>query len=244
MGFRSKFWTLFFLAILLGNAVPISNANENKNITLLTSEEVSLRAGEFLQDQLASAKYPVEIEINFKDKAMEIPTEDFSVGFQVMGKLKEMGRNQLVGTVLVNGERFKKFRLSAKTTAIVNVIRAKRPIKRGEIISEDVVAVEQIKTVRPLRNIVNRLEDILGTEATRNLPTGRNISFNSIKIPPLIDRGDRLLIVAQKGGMKITTPGMAQKKGSKDSVIPVINLQSKKVVYARVVDKNTVEVVF
>jgi len=95
-----------------------------------------------------------------------------------------------------------------------------------------------------LLNMINRMEDIVGTQAAHNLQMGRNIGYSSVKRPPLIDQGDRILIVAEKGSMRITTPGLARKGGFKDAVIPVMNLQSNKVIYARIVDKNTVEVTF
>jgi len=235
---------MFFPALLLVCAFGMQDAKASKGDKILTANEVILRAEEFLQDQLSFAKNPVEIEIIFNERDIEIPADDISIKFQIMGQLKEMGRNFLIGKIMADGKFFRQFSLNAKTTAFVNVVRAVRPIKRGEIISEELVSVEQVKTIRPLRNTVSRVEDILGKEATRNLQMGRNISFNFIKTPPLVDRGDRIMIVAQKGAMKITTPGMARQKGTKDSMIPVMNLQSKKIVYARVVDKNTVEVNF
>jgi len=244
MGIRPKFWALFILVALLGNTFAISSAVAKGKDAVLYSKEIEAQAINYLEDKLAFSKYPVELEITFGEKDISIPSKDYSVDFEVTGKLVEMGRNQLLCKIWVDGQMFKKFWISAKTTAIVNVIRPVRPIKRGEIITEEVVNVEQVRAARPLLNTINRLEDIVGTQATHNLQVGRNIDYSSVKRPPLIDQGDRILIVVEKGSMRITTPGLARKGGFKDAVIPVMNLQSNKVIYAKIIDKHTVEVTF
>jgi flagella basal body P-ring formation protein FlgA len=44
--------------------------------------------------------------------------------------------------------------------------------------------------------------------------------------------------------MKITAPGIAREKGFKGGIVEVTNVQSKKNIFARVVDSNTVEIQF
>jgi flagella basal body P-ring formation protein FlgA len=44
--------------------------------------------------------------------------------------------------------------------------------------------------------------------------------------------------------LKITTRGQVKKRGRLGELIPVINMDSKKILYARVIDSNTVKVDF
>jgi flagella basal body P-ring formation protein FlgA len=53
-----------------------------------------------------------------------------------------------------------------------------------------------------------------------------------------------VMIVAETQGLKISALGQVKKKGALGDRIPVINFESKKVLYARVVDANTVKVDF
>ena len=50
------------------------------------------------------------------------------------------------------------------------------------------------------------------------------------------------MIVAESDGFKITALGQVKKRGRLGERIPVINFDSKKILYARVVDANTVKV--
>jgi flagella basal body P-ring formation protein FlgA len=58
----------------------------------------------------------------------------------------------------------------------------------------------------------------------------------------LLKRGDVVVIIAETAGLKITTLGQAKKKGRLGDRIPVVNFDSRKVLYARVLDSNTVKV--
>ena len=44
--------------------------------------------------------------------------------------------------------------------------------------------------------------------------------------------------------MRITAPGAVREDGFKNSIVQVVNLETKKLVYAEVIDANTVEVKF
>jgi flagella basal body P-ring formation protein FlgA len=51
-------------------------------------------------------------------------------------------------------------------------------------------------------------------------------------------------IVAETRGFKVTALGQVKKKGALGERIPVMNFESKKVLYARVVDSKTVKIDF
>jgi flagella basal body P-ring formation protein FlgA len=53
-----------------------------------------------------------------------------------------------------------------------------------------------------------------------------------------------VVIIVETEGLKATALGEVKKKGRIGERIPVINFDSKKILYARVVDANTVKVDF
>ncbi len=52
------------------------------------------------------------------------------------------------------------------------------------------------------------------------------------------------MILAEKNGMKITTPGILKQDGYENAMVQVLNIESKKIIYGRLVDANTVKVSF
>ena len=44
--------------------------------------------------------------------------------------------------------------------------------------------------------------------------------------------------------MTITTPGILKEDGYEDAMVRVLNMESKKIIYGRLIDSNTVKVTF
>ena len=94
------------------------------------------------------------------------------------------------------------------------------------------------------KNTIKTIKDALGNEAANYLPNGRPLLRRSMKKPALGSKGNKIMILAQRGGMKITTPGILKEDGYKDAMVQVLNIESKKIIYGRLVDSNTVKVNF
>ena len=142
-------------------------------------------------------------------------------------------------------DQFKKrIRINTKVLVSQKVIKTVRAVRRGEILSNDEIKVETIQTERPLKNAITNINSALGYEATRNISIGKILIQNFIKKPALGNRGDKVLITAKKGAMTITTPGILKEDGYEDAMVRVLNMESKKIIYGRLIDSNTVKVTF
>ncbi|MCH8289322.1 MAG: flagellar basal body P-ring formation protein FlgA [Candidatus Marinimicrobia bacterium] len=134
--------------------------------------------------------------------------------------------------------------MNSKVTISLDVVRMMNDVGRGEIVRREDVTLDQIRSDRILREAPVRLDKVVGREATRNLKSGRIVKRRDTKKAPLVNRGDRVMIVVRRGGLKITAPGTVREEGFKNSIVQVVNLNSKKMVYGEVIDANTVEVKF
>ncbi|MCD6272106.1 MAG: flagellar basal body P-ring formation protein FlgA, partial [Deltaproteobacteria bacterium] len=83
-----------------------------------------------------------------------------------------------------------------------------------------------------------------GRRTRRSIDPATVLRTDLVELPPIVKRGDIVTIVAEAGGMRITALGKIKKKGHKGERLKVINLNSKKEIYARVVDSSTVRVTF
>jgi flagella basal body P-ring formation protein FlgA len=86
--------------------------------------------------------------------------------------------------------------------------------------------------------------EVLGKRTRRAIGAKVPLRADFIELPPLVKRGDLVTIIARSNGLKITTLGQVKKKGRLGDRIPVVNLDSKKILHARVIDSNTVKVDF
>ncbi len=93
-------------------------------------------------------------------------------------------------------------------------------------------------------DVITDPEAVLGKRTRRAIGAKTVLRPNLVELPPLVKRGDVVMIIAETQGFRITTMGQVKKKGALGDRIPVINFDSKKVLYARVIDSNTVKVDF
>ena len=217
------------------------NASETQ---ILKVDEIEKSAVDHLVKALPWDKESLEINVYYQGKDITLPSGKKDLIYKIMGSSQRAGRVPMILEIRINDQFQKRIRLNTKVLVSQQVIKTKRAVKRGEILSNDEIRVETVQTERPSQNAITNIDHALGYEAARNLPVGKILIPNFIKRPALGNRGDKILIMAQKGGMTITTPGILKEDGYANAMVRVLNIESKKVIYGRLVDSNTVKVRF
>lgn len=70
------------------------------------------------------------------------------------------------------------------------------------------------------------------------------LNSDLVELPPLVKQGDVVMIAAESETLRVSALGQVKEKGRRGERIRVLNLDSKKEVYALVVDGTTVKVEF
>mgnify|MGYP003985908869 FL=1 len=230
--------TSLFIFPIYGN---ISSAAEKQT---LTTEEIKQGATDFLFRTLPWEKEQLEIEIFYHGGKITLPSGEKFLIYKKRGGTKNVGRIPITLEIKVDGIFQKRIGINSRVIISEEVVKTTRKIKKGELFTTDNIHIETIKTERQLGNTIKKIKDALGYEAVNYLPNGRPLLRRSIKKPALGSKGNKIMILAQKGGMKITTPGILKEDGYKDAMVQVLNIESKKIIYGRLVDSNTVKVNF
>jgi flagella basal body P-ring formation protein FlgA len=123
------------------------------------------------------------------------------------------------------------------------VLVAARPIPRGAILGPEDVRIErrELSTGQePLQTIGAALD----RRATRNIAYGEAIHAGLLELPPLVRRGDMVLVSAEGRGVRAVLQAEAREDGRLGQVIRVRNLSSGREVYGRVDADRSVRVAF
>lgn len=227
---------LFFTSGV-GMTRPVEN-------TSLKSSEIEERALLFLEERMPWDPEMTEVTIDYRGKDIILPSGELEVNFSLPGRRARLGRFPLQAKIMVNNVFQKKLRLTAKVERSIALVRTSRRVRRGEILTEEDVVLEISKSNRSFKTAITSLEDAVGFEAVHGIGAGRVVTVNSLRKPPLVEKGDRVTLVVEKGSMKITAPGVVREKGFENSLIEVLNLQTKKMVFGKVLDPQTVKVNF
>jgi len=144
----------------------------------------------------------------------------------------------------VNGHLEKKVWATVNIEVLTEVVVTRRPVKRHNMITEEDIYLKKKDLADVPSNVINDLKEVLGKRAKRAINAKKVLRTDLIELPPLVRRGDVVLIVAESDGLKITALGEVKETGCLGERIRVVNLDSKKEIYARVLGMDTVKVDF
>ena len=144
----------------------------------------------------------------------------------------------------VNGKLHKRVWATATVEVFAEVLVTRKPLGRYKPITEDDIEMQKLNLANLPSNVITDPEAVLGKRTKRAIGAKTVLRTNLVEFPPLVKRGDVVVIIAESDGLKISALGQVKKKGALGDRIPVINFDSKKILYALVLDSNTVKVDF
>ena len=239
-----KKWLAVLLVIalmLVANKFVWANSENTRTVT---AQQIRESAENYLINSLDWNPESMDIEINYEAKDMELPEGKLLLDFGKPNNSKRVGQIPLTLLVKVDGKFIRRLRVMAKVAVYQDVVKTVNSLQRGNVIGTSDVVVERQRSERILKDIPTTLDKVIGQAATRNLQNGKIVKFRDLKKVPTVKRGSRVIILARKGSMKITASGTAREDGFKNSIIQVVNLETKKTIYAEVINSKTVEVSF
>ena len=239
--YKNKSFGLFLVLgfILITSTITWAKPDNTKTVT---SQEIIASAENYLINSLDWNPESVDISINYPGKDLKIPEGKLFLDFGKTNNPRGIGRIPLTVLVKVDDKFIKRLRVNANVAVYQDVVKTINSLQRGNIIGTSDVVIERTRTERLLRDIPTSLDKVIGKAATRNIQNGKIVKFRDLKKVPTVKRGARVIILARKGTMKITAPGTVREDGFKNSIVQVVNLETKKTIYAEVINGNTVEV--
>lgn len=169
---------------------------------------------------------------------------------EVTYSVTPLKHNDFLGTVMVpilfkvDGTVNKKVWATADVAVLHEVVMTKKPLGRYQLITEGDVHVKTLDVTNMSSTALTSLEEVLGKRARRAINANVALNTNLIELPPLVQRGDIVKIIARSEALTVTTIGKIKEKGHRGEQVRVENLGSKREIYARVLDSHTVTVDF
>ncbi len=148
--------------------------------------------------------------------------------------IRDNGSNDYLGnisatlTFYVDNNRIRRVPVSGRISITREVLQAARNIKRGDVIAKKDLEVVQETTMRRHGEALVNKEEAVGKQAARSIRAGSTLTAAMVEYPPVVERGNPVLILAENESLRITTRGEALEDGHTGEIIRVRNLQSGK----------------
>jgi flagellar basal body P-ring formation protein FlgA len=143
----------------------------------------------------------------------------------------------------VDGRLVRSLSLPVRVGVLAEILVAARSIPRGAILGFEDVRLERREVTAgldPLREPAGAL----GRRATRTIAFGETVHPGLLDLPPLVRRGEIVLLTAEGRGLRAVAQGEAREDGRAGQVIRVRNLTSGREVYGQVEAERAVRVPF
>jgi len=228
------------MVLILGvTANPVWAASQTLNVV-----EIQNFGKEFMFKTLEWDKDRLDINVIYEGNTLLLPQGNVILDCKLPGRKRRIGRVHFLCLVKMAGVTKKRLRLYADVKVAYDVYRPIRSLKMGHIIQPGDIELTQLKSDHLLRNIISDESDIMGHKLIRNLEEGETLLAHMVKKIPMVKNGDRILIVANKGSLRVTAPGVIRQNGFKNDTVRVENLQSRKIILGTVIDSRTVQINF
>ena len=135
-------------------------------------------------------------------------------------------------------------RASGRINVFEQAVVAARTIERNQVVGANDVKKARINIVQARHALVTDPEKIIGLSSRRRIFAGQPILLRNLEIRTAIKKGDNVTILAESGPIRITDIGQARQDGAIGKKIAVLNLTSKKIIMAEVMNPNLVKVTF
>jgi flagella basal body P-ring formation protein FlgA len=210
----------------------------------IEEQEIKQIVSDFIMRNVTHDSRAVRIKEIRAPKSVTLPKGRVAYKVAAPRSRELMGKCSIGIDFSVNGHSQKKVWATAVVEVLGPVVVTRKPLGRHKPITEDDIELTTMDLSDLPVSVITDPGAVLGKRTRRAIGAKVPLRADLIEMPPLVKRGDLVVIIAQSNGLKITTLGQVKKKGRLGERIPVVNLDSKKILHARVIDSNTVKVDF
>ena len=146
--------------------------------------------------------------------------------------------------LLVDGKEEGRIRATGRVDVKVTAAISTRLLEKGHTIGPGDIKLAPISLSRVDDGALTDPKEALGLSCRTRIRPGQPVLTKDLVREDVVSRGDMVTILAVSGNIKVSTRGQAKRSGFVGEAIPVMNLNSKKMIVAEIVNANTVQVTF
>lgn len=122
-----------------------------------------------------------------------------------------------------------------------NVPVLTRPLKAGDVITEDAVTTE-MRMLQSYQDAITDIKSVVGMQATRFLTAGQMLSSRDLKRETILRKGQMVKAIFGAEALEISITAQAEESGAVGDVIKVKNIDSNKMFAAKIIDRGVVRI--
>lgn len=186
------------------------------------------------------------IEIAFKGGLTEIvcPDGDLKIKVDPASGKSLSGRIAIPVTVFVDDEKITRRYIDVEIKSMADMWVVKYPQPKGKILTSDHLEKRRICLTKTRGRPYLSVASILGKRTVRAIAGDTVLVQGMLEQAPVLKKGDVVAILAVRNSLSVRTFGIVHRAGCVGEVVPVINIDTGAKIFARVIDSQSVKVIF
>jgi flagellar basal body P-ring formation protein FlgA len=197
-----------------------------------------------LTHQYGRAQHRVKVRILFPKKPLIVQAGKLHLEVEKLAGGARTGRRSFRVGVFINGQFLKTLNVVGEVKVQASVTTPVRWIKPKEVVGKEDVTAMTIDVPSLTHDFILDSDDVIGKQALRPLPPRKPIRKVMLDDPPIVHKGDRVLLEIRKGGLLVQAVGLAKAAGKSGDTILVQNKSSGREVVGTILSAGLVEVGF
>lgn len=233
-------YLLCFILILM---TPLMVFGSSTSAQMIDRQEMEQIVQDFL-----TAKSDILPNVDLGYKSIVLP-QPYSVpqgriDHQVIpAKPGVIGSRRLTLVTRVDGQTVSNKSIRIELEAVAEIAVMTSALRRGAILSATDIEM-RYQDISKFKEPIFDQTEIVGKRLKRSVRLGDPLQTHQIEFPPVIKRGERVVIQAVSKGLSLSAAGEARQDGRSGEAIRVINSSSRKEVLCQVVAPGLVRVEF
>lgn len=230
---------LFLLAalILFASLTPRAFAYtitgaELHAVAMEALENALAERGEYRRHEIFFNQYPTDIKLpeGVIDVKAEIPT---AINYVSLTPVRAI--------IFVNGRPYRTMSFTATVKVYDTVLVANHDLRIEVPVTEKDFRLADV-AIDGRNEYVKDVSQVAGLVPHRFVRAGSPVSLSYFQQPIAVNPNQRVTIVVNYRGVRVTATGIVMTRGRIGSIVKVKNESSEKILSAKVIDSNTVEV--
>ncbi|MCW8859517.1 MAG: flagellar basal body P-ring formation chaperone FlgA [Deltaproteobacteria bacterium] len=231
----------YLLSLLLLVITPHMGYGSSTSHQLITQQEMEQVLNDYIAEE--SDLLP-HVELRFKElslpDAYQVPQG--RIEHQVIpAKPGVIGSRRFTLLTRVAGQTVSNQSVRVELEALAEVAVVTGALRRGQILDAQDVEL-RYQNISHIKEPIFDQAEIIGKRLKRSVRLGDPLQRHQIEFPPVIKRGERVVIQANGHGLTLTAAGEAKQDGRTGEAIRVMNSNSHKEILCQVVAPGLVKV--
>ncbi len=197
-----------------------------------------------LDRQYGRPGHSVSVRIVFPKKPLPMKAGKLHLELEKISGGARTGRRSFRVGLYIDRQFIKMINVVGDVKAEAMVIMPLRSMRRNEVFAKEDVTTMRMAMPSLTHDFILHQDEVLGKQVLRSLPPRQPISKAMVDDPPVVRKGDRVMIEVRQGGLLVQAIGLAKATGKSGETILVENKSSGREVMGTVLSAGLVEVGF